>query len=41
MEAAFEKAFADPEMQALRAKWQAVVESYQLEFYAPVPWQQA
>jgi len=37
MEAFFDKMFADPEMQALMAKWEAVLESHQLEFYMPMP----
>ena len=36
MEAFFEKMFADPEIQALMAKWEAVIESYVVEFYTPM-----
>jgi len=28
---------ADPEMQALMAKWEAVLESHEIEFYMPMP----
>jgi hypothetical protein len=37
MEAAYEKAFADPEHQALQAESVTVIESVQIELYAPLP----
>ena len=37
LEATFEKAFADPEMQELTAKWRTILESQELELYTPLP----
>jgi hypothetical protein len=37
MEAAYEKAMADPEWQALAAEIFSVIESTQMELYAPLP----
>jgi hypothetical protein len=37
MEAFFEKMMADPEMQALMAKWETVLESHEIELYMPMP----
>ena len=37
MEAAYEKTFADPEYQALEAETDLVIESNQIELYAPLP----
>ena len=37
MEAAFEKVFADPEHQALGAELDPIIESVQIELYAPLP----
>ncbi|MGC9396080.1 MAG: NIPSNAP family protein [Anaerolineae bacterium] len=37
MEAAYEKAHADPEWQALGAEGALVIESVQIELYAPLP----
>jgi hypothetical protein len=36
MEAFFEKMTADAEMQELMAKWEAVLESHEIEFYLPM-----
>jgi len=36
MEAFYEKMMVDPEMQELMAKWEPVMESHVIEFYAPV-----
>ena len=36
IEAFFNKMMADSEMQALMAKWEAVLESHVIEFYAPM-----
>ena len=36
IEAFFDKMMADSEMQALMAKWEAVLESHVIEFYAPM-----
>ena len=32
-----EKMGADPEVQAMMPKWEAVIESYHVEFYTPMP----
>jgi len=32
-----EKMGAEPEVQAMMPKWEAVIESYQVEFYMPMP----
>jgi len=32
-----EKMGADPEMQALFPKWEAVIDSFEVEFYTPMP----
>jgi hypothetical protein len=37
MEAFFENMFADPEMRALMAKWEAILESHEIQFYTPLP----
>lgn len=37
MEAFHEKMMADPEVQGLMAKWETILESHELEFYAPMP----
>lgn len=37
MEAFFEKMLADPEMQALMPKWDAVLESHVVELNTPMP----
>jgi len=37
LEAFFDKMMADPEMQALMAKWEPVLDSHVVEFYAPMP----
>jgi hypothetical protein len=37
MEAAYEKAFADPEYQALEVESAPIIESAQVELYAPLP----
>ena len=37
MEATYDKAFADPEYQALEAESVPVIESVQIELYAPLP----
>ena len=37
MEAAYEKALADPEFQALGVELAAIVKSAQIEIYAPLP----
>ncbi len=37
MEAFFEKMLADPEMQALMPKWEAILESHEIELYTPLP----
>jgi hypothetical protein len=37
MAAFFEKVTADPEVQALMPKWDAVLESHVVEFYVPMP----
>ena len=37
LEAFFNKMMADPEMQALMVKWDAVMESHEIELYAPMP----
>ncbi len=37
MAAFFEKAMADPEIQAMMPKWEAVEESHQVELYMPMP----
>jgi len=37
MEAFFDKMMVDPEMQALMAKWETILESHELEFYMPMP----
>ena len=37
MEAAFERAFADPEMQAVMAKFEAIAETHEIELYTPLP----
>jgi hypothetical protein len=37
MEAVYEKAFADPEYQALEAETVSVIESVQIELYMPLP----
>lgn len=37
MEAYYDKAFVDPEWQALMPKWEAIIESHELEFYTPMP----
>ncbi|HOU11536.1 MAG TPA: hypothetical protein PKZ84_00320 [Anaerolineae bacterium] len=37
MEAAYEKAFMDPEYQVVQAESGAVIESVQIELYAPLP----
>jgi hypothetical protein len=37
MEAVYEKAFADPEYQALEAETVPVIESVQIELYVPLP----
>jgi hypothetical protein len=37
MEAAYEKAFADPEHQALEAESAPIIGSVQIELYAPLP----
>ncbi len=37
MEATYEKAFADPEMQALQKETLTIVKSTQVEVYAPLP----
>ena len=36
MAAFFEKVMADPEMQALMPKWEAVEESHKVELYMPI-----
>ena len=36
MEAFYDKAFADPEMQALMAQWDALLESHEIELYTPM-----
>jgi len=36
MEASFEKAFADPEMQELLSKWETLCESDEVELYTPL-----
>ena len=37
MEATYEKAFADPELQALQKESASTIESNQVEVYAPLP----
>ncbi len=37
MEAAYEKAFVDPEHQALETESALIIESIQIELYAPLP----
>jgi hypothetical protein len=37
MEAFQEKMFADPEVQALMAKWETILTSHEIEFYMPLP----
>jgi len=37
MEAFHEKMFADPEVQALMAKWETILTSHEIEFYMPLP----
>lgn len=37
MEAIYEKAFADPELQALFQETNSIVESNQIEIYSPLP----
>ena len=37
MEAFFDKMFADPEMQVLMLKWEAALESQEIELYTPTP----
>jgi hypothetical protein len=37
MEAAFEKAMADPEWQALSAEIESIIKSNQMELFAPMP----
>lgn len=37
MEATYEKAFADPEYQALQAGTASIIESVQVELYVPLP----
>jgi len=37
LEAILEKIFADPEMPALQAKLEAILESYEFEVYMPMP----
>jgi hypothetical protein len=37
MEAAYEKAFADPELQALNEEVTSIVKSTQMEVYTPLP----
>jgi len=37
MEATYEKAFADPELQALEKEVTSIIESNQLEVYMPLP----
>jgi hypothetical protein len=37
MEATYEKAFADPEMQALQQETASILKSTQVEVYAPLP----
>ena len=37
MAAFFEKVMADPEMQALMPKWEALLENHQVEIYMPMP----
>jgi hypothetical protein len=37
MEATYEKAFADPELQALQKESASIIESNQVEVYAPLP----
>jgi len=37
MEAFFDKMFSDPEMQALMPKWDALLESHEVELYIPMP----
>jgi hypothetical protein len=37
MAAFFEKAMADPEVQAMMPKWDATLESHEVELYVPMP----
>lgn len=36
----FEKAMADPEVQALMPKWETLLESHEVELYMPLPQKQ-
>lgn len=37
MEVFFDKMMTDPEMQALMAQWEAVLDSQEIQFYMPMP----
>jgi len=37
LEAILEKMFADPEMPALQAKLEAILQGHEVEFYVPIP----